>query len=166
MQTRVRKRLAEDGAHRPNLDERRRLAALTASIKSETLAERELIVTIATLWWWHRGPVDATCALARRGRRRFYNETERLVVRLAHDNPTWGQDAIRNRLAELGIVISDRTVSTILRRHCMPPASESGRRNDRSRFIAQWPRLAAINFAIFEVPDGARTRRYYQRISA
>src|ERR1017187_7604116 len=56
------------------------------------------------------------------GRPRVDEETERLVVRMAKENPTWGYDRIVGALANLGQRLSDQTVGNILRRHEIPPA--------------------------------------------
>src|ERR1700758_338243 len=56
------------------------------------------------------------------GRPRVDEETERLVVRMAKENPGWGYDRIVGALANLGHRLSDQTVGNILRRHDIPPA--------------------------------------------
>ncbi len=50
------------------------------------------------------------------GRPRVDEETERLVVRMAKENPTWGYDRIVGALANLGQRLSDQTVGNILGR--------------------------------------------------
>jgi putative transposase len=49
-------------------------------------------------------------------------EIERLVVRMAKENPSWGYDRIVGALANLGHRLSDQTVGNILRRHGLSPA--------------------------------------------
>jgi putative transposase len=49
-------------------------------------------------------------------------ETERLVVRMARENPSWGYDRIVGALANLGHRLSDQTVGNIFRRHGISPA--------------------------------------------
>jgi hypothetical protein len=56
------------------------------------------------------------------GRPRVDEETERLVVRMAKENPGWGHDRIVGAMANLGLRLSDQTVGNILRRHDIPPA--------------------------------------------
>src|SRR6202049_2050942 len=56
------------------------------------------------------------------GRPRVDEETERLVVRMAKENPGWGYDRIVGAMANLGHRLSDQTVSNILRRRGLSPA--------------------------------------------
>ena len=56
------------------------------------------------------------------GRPRVAEEIERLVVRMAKENPSWGYDRIVGALANLGHRLSDQTVGNILRRHGLSPA--------------------------------------------
>ena len=56
------------------------------------------------------------------GRPRVDEETERLLVQMAKENPTWGYDRIVGALANLGQRLSDQTAGNILRRHGVPPA--------------------------------------------
>jgi putative transposase len=51
-------------------------------------------------------------------------ESERLVVRMARENPRWGYDRIVGAMANLGYKLSDQTVGNILRRHDIPPAPQ------------------------------------------
>jgi transposase len=56
------------------------------------------------------------------GRPKVDQETERLVVQMARENPSWGYDRIVGALANLGHRLSDQTVGNILRRHGISPA--------------------------------------------
>jgi len=56
------------------------------------------------------------------GRPRVAEEIERLVVRMANENPSWGYDRIVGALANLGHRLSDQTVGNVLRRHGISPA--------------------------------------------
>ena len=56
------------------------------------------------------------------GRPRIAEEIERLVVRMAKENPSWGYDRIVGALANLGHRLADQTVGNILRRHGLSPA--------------------------------------------
>ena len=49
-------------------------------------------------------------------------EIERLVVRMAKENPSWGYDRIVGALKNLGQKVSAQTVGNILRRHGLSPA--------------------------------------------
>jgi putative transposase len=55
------------------------------------------------------------------GRPKVDQETERLVVQMARENPSWGYDRIVGALANLGHRLSDQTVGN-LRRHGISPA--------------------------------------------
>lgn len=54
-------------------------------------------------------------------------EIERLVVRMARENPSWGYDRIVGAMANLGYKVSDQTIGNILKRHDIPPAPKRKR---------------------------------------
>jgi len=54
------------------------------------------------------------------GRPKIDPELEALVVRMAHENRSWGYDRIVGALANLGHTLSDQTVGNILKRHGLP----------------------------------------------
>ena len=56
------------------------------------------------------------------GRPKVDQETERLVLQMARENPSWGYDRIVGALANLGHRLSDQTVGNVLRRHGISPA--------------------------------------------
>ena len=56
------------------------------------------------------------------GRPKVDQETERLVVKMARENPSWGYDRIVGALANLGHRLSDQTVGNVLCRHGISPA--------------------------------------------
>ena len=55
------------------------------------------------------------------GRPRTAQEVERLIIRLAGENRSWGNGKIQGELAKLGFIISDETVGDILEKHGIPP---------------------------------------------
>jgi hypothetical protein len=69
------------------------------------------------------------------GRPRVAEEIERLVVRMANENPSWGYDRIVGALANLGHRLSDQTVGNILRRHGLSPAPKRKRTVSWKDFI-------------------------------
>ena len=75
---------------------------------------------------WYRKLVakqfDGSRFRQRVGRPRVAEEIERLVVRMAKENPSWGYDRIVGALANLGYRLSDQTVGNLLRRHGLSPA--------------------------------------------
>ena len=74
-----------------------------------------------TILGWYRKLIakkfDGSRFRQRVGRPRIAEEIERLVVRMAKENPSWGYDRIVGALANLGYRLSDQTVGNILRRH-------------------------------------------------
>jgi len=62
-------------------------------------------------------------------------ESERLVVRMARENPRWGYDRIVGAMANLGYKLSDQTVRNILRRHDIPPAPQRKQAGSWKDFI-------------------------------
>jgi putative transposase len=56
------------------------------------------------------------------GRPKVDQETERLVVQMARENPSWGYDRIVGALANPGNRLSDQMVGNVLRRHGISPA--------------------------------------------
>jgi len=69
------------------------------------------------------------------GRPSMDEEIERLVVRIARENPSWGYDRIVGAMANLGHKISDETVGNILRRHDIPPAPKRKQTTTGKDFI-------------------------------
>src|SRR5215475_10817721 len=79
-----------------------------------------------TILGWYRKLIakkfDGSRFRRRVGRPRVAEELERLVVRMANENPSWGYDRIVGALANLDYRLSDQTVGNILRRHGLSPA--------------------------------------------
>src|SRR5579871_6536453 len=85
------------------------------------------IVQPETVLKWHRELVRRKWTfqrVSRGGRPRTAHDLEQLVVRLARENPDWGNARIEGELTKLGFVLSDETVATILKRRSIPPAPE------------------------------------------
>ena len=73
------------------------------------------------------------------GRPPVEEEIERLVVRMARENPSWGYDRIVGAMANLGHKVSDQTIGNILKRHDIPPApSENKRRVGKISSALTW----------------------------
>src|SRR5207245_8717318 len=86
------------------------------------------------------------------GRPRVDEETERLVVRMAKENPSWGYDRIVGAMANLGHKLSDQTVGNILARHDIPPAPKRKQMTSWKDFIrAHLGVLAGTDFFTVEV---------------
>jgi putative transposase len=68
------------------------------------------------------------------GRPKVDQKTERLVVQMARENPSWGYDRIVGALGNLGHSLSNRTVGNVLRRRGISPAPK------RKQSISAQPR--------------------------
>jgi putative transposase len=77
-----------------------------------------------TLLQWHRRLVAGawTYPHRRTGRPPLDQEVQRLVVRVARENPRWGYQRIKGELLRLGVRISATAIRTTLRRHGLDPA--------------------------------------------
>jgi putative transposase len=123
LRAQVQGRLLLSGAEKATLAEiayrlgRKALEGLAAVAKPDTLLA------------WYRMLIahkfDGSKCRQTRGRPRVEEESERLVVRMARENPSWGYDRIVGAMANLGYQLSDQTVGNILRRHDIPPAPQA-----------------------------------------
>jgi hypothetical protein len=108
--------------------ERKTLAEIGQQLGRPALAEVATIAKPDTILAWHRTFATQTCNCSPQrkapGRPKINQELEALVVRLAHENRSWGYDRIVGALANLGYTISDQTVGNILKCHGIPPAPE------------------------------------------
>jgi hypothetical protein len=79
-------------------------------------------------------------------------EIERLIVRMATDNPGWGYTRIQGALINLGVKVGRGTIRRIFKDHLIEPAPTRGRRISWSTFLkAHWRGLAASDFFTVEV---------------
>jgi len=144
-------------------DQRRRLAAKAKGLGRKVLAELGTIVTPETLLAWHRRLIAQKYDGSTRrgpGRPRKAAEIERLVVRMAKENRTWGYRRIQGALANLGHNVGRGTIADILARHGIEPAPERARKTTWKEFLKQhWDLLVAADFFTIE----AWTRRGLQR---
>ncbi|WP_316769295.1 integrase, partial [Streptomyces sasae] len=104
------------------------LAGLLHHIPRQKLRQLPLLVRPDTIMRWHRNLLKrrhaATCVPKRRGRPPTVRSIRALVLRLAHENSSWGYRRIHGELAAPGIKIAASTVWEILREHGIPPAPE------------------------------------------
>jgi putative transposase len=144
--------------------ERARMARLANEIDKQVLSLAETIVTPQTMHRWYRQLIARKYdGSAKRGRPRVDRDTEDLIVQLAQENPSWGEVAISDRLKNLHIEVSPRTVGRILQRNGIPPSSERLRTGDWDRFLkTNWPDIAAMDFTTIEVlqSDGHLVRHH------
>src|SRR5256884_8478240 len=104
--------------------ERKTLAEIGQKLGKQALKEVAKIVKPDTILGWHRQLVaqkfDGSTHRKGPGRPTIDQELEALVVRIAHENRSWGYDRIVGALANLGYTVSDQTVGNILKRHGLP----------------------------------------------
>jgi putative transposase len=136
--------------------ERKTLAELGQKLGKQALAEVAKIVKPDTILAWHRRRIaqkfDGSKERKALGRPKIDQELEALVVRMAHENRSWGYDRIVGALANLGYVISDQTVGNILKRHGLPAAPERQTTTTWKEFIrTHLDVLVATDFFTAEV---------------
>lgn len=119
--------------------DRQALAELGQKLGRKALEEIATVAKPDTILAWHRqcpSPSSDVSQLPKSvGRPRIAQEIEDLVVRIARENRSWGDDRIVGALANLGYTISDQTVGNILKRHGIPPAPERRKTISWSEFI-------------------------------
>ncbi len=119
-----------------------------------------------TILGWYRKLVarkfDGSKARRGAGRPRTDSALERLIVKMARENPGWGYDRIVGALANLGHEISDQTVGNILKRQGMPAAPERKHTTSWSEFIrAHLAVLAGTDFFSVEILTLRGLATYY-----
>src|SRR5215468_2929267 len=107
-------------------EEKTTLAEIAHRLRRKALEEVAGAAQPDTILGWYRRLIankfDGSRFRKRVGRPRVAEEIERLVVRMANENPSWGYDRIVGALANLGHRLSVQTVGNILRRHGLSPA--------------------------------------------
>jgi putative transposase len=146
--------------------ERKTLAELGQKLGKQALAEVATVVKPDTILGWHRKFVaqkfDGSKQRKAPGRPMIDQEVEALVVRMAHENRSWGYDRIVGALANLGYTVSDQTVGNILKRHGIPPAPERKTTTTWKEFIrTHMDVLVATDFFTAEVWTKAGLVTYY-----
>ncbi len=93
------------------------------------------------------------------GRPKVDQETERMVVKMARENPSWGYDRI---VANLGHRLSDQTVGNALRRHGISPAPKRKQTVSWKNFIrSHRDALVGMDFFTTEVLTLKGLTTYY-----
>src|SRR6266478_6596595 len=136
--------------------ERQTLAAIGQKLGKQALQEVAKIVKPDTILGGHRQLVaqkfDGSKHRKGPGRPTVDQELEALVVRIAHENRSWGYDRIVGALANLGYTVSAQTVGNILKRHGLPPAPERKTTTTWKEFIrTHMDVLVATDFFTAEV---------------
>ncbi len=144
--------------------QRRRLARKAKKVGRRGLGEIETLVTPDTLLRWHRRLIakkyDGSRA-RRPGRPKTAAEIERLILRMAGDNPGWGYTRIRGALGNLGHEIGRNTIKRILVEHGIDPAPLRRKGMSWGTFLkAHWGAIAAADFFSVEGLTRAGWVRY------
>jgi hypothetical protein len=116
------------------------------------LREIATIVTPDTLLRWHRQLVARKWTYARTSssRREVLKEIQRLVVRMAGENPTWGYTRIQGALKNLGHRVGRSTIARILKARGVPPVPGCPT-SWRTFLRAHWGAIAGADFFTTEV---------------
>ena len=132
-------------------DDRRRLAARAYRVGRAALREIATIATPDTLLRWHRQLIARKWTCGRKaGRREVLLEIRRLVVRMAEENPTWGDTRIQGALKNVGHCVGRSTIRRILKAAGLPPVPQ--RPTSWQTFLkAHWGVIAAADFFTTEV---------------
>jgi putative transposase len=146
--------------------ERQSLAELGKKLGRQALEEIATSVKPDTILAWHRKLIaqkfDGSQQRNAPGRPPIDAALEALVVRLAQENRSWGDDRIVGALQHLGYTISDQTVGNILKRQGIPPAPERKKTTTWKEFIrTHMEVLAATDFFTSEVWTWGGLVTYY-----
>ena len=116
---------------RPALKERHRLFWVLLSRVWSGWRDAVLIVQPDTVVRWQKKAFKAywrrKSERAKRGRPPLDPEIRAIVLKMASANPLWGAPTIHGELLKLGIDISERTVSKLIRRRTRKPPSQTWR---------------------------------------
>ena len=110
---------------------------------------RDVPVTPATLLAWHRRLAAKKYDTSKRrkpGRPPTVPGIIRLVVRLANENPLWGDRRIHGELTKLGVRVAPSTVYEVLRAAGIGPAPRRSGPTWRQFLHAQAARVLAVDF--------------------
>jgi putative transposase len=147
-----------------NDDQRRRLAVRAKGLGRKLLAEVASLVTPDTLLAWHRKLIAQKYDghLKRRpGRPRNQEQLERLVIRMAEENRTWGYRRIQGAMSNLGHKLARSTIADILCRHGIEPAPQRRRKTSWKEFLAQhWELIVAADLFTVEVWTARELKRF------
>jgi hypothetical protein len=109
--------------------QRRRPAVKAKAVGRKRLFELDTLVTPDTLLRWHRQLIAKKydgSKTRRPGRPKTAVEIEKLIVRMARENPRWGYTRIRGALYNLGHEIGRNTIKRILLDNGFDPMRKRG----------------------------------------
>lgn len=146
--------------------ERKTLAEIGKQLGRKALEEVAQIVGPDTILRWYRKLVatkfDGSKKRVAPGRPRTKEEIEKLVLKMARENRTWGYRRIQGALRNLGIEVCAQTVGNILERHDLPPVPERKKGTTWKEFIqAHLDVLGACDFLTAEVLTAKGLLTYY-----
>jgi transposase InsO family protein len=135
--------------------QRRRLAVRAKAIGRKGLFEISTLVTPDTLLRWYRRLIakkyDGSGSRGS-GCPKTAIEIERIITRMARDNPRWGYTRIRGALRNLGHEIGRNTIKRILFENGIDPARFRSKGMSWKAFLgAHWGAIAATDFFSVEV---------------
>jgi putative transposase len=132
-------------------DERRRLAVHGHRLGRRRLRQVATIVTPDTILRWHRQLIARKWTyVSRPGRRDVLAEIQRLVVRMAGENPTWGYTRIQGAMKNVGHRVGRSTIARMLKAAGVPPVPE--RPTSWQTFLrTHWGAIAGVDFFTTEV---------------
>ena len=143
--------------------QRRRLARKAKSLGRRRLREISTLVKPDTLLRWYRELVAEKydgSSKRRPGRPRIEDEIQRLIVRMAIENPRWGYTRIRGALMNLGHAVGRNTIKRVLAENGIDPAG--CRPMTWKTFLrAHWGAIAATDFFTVEVVTWRGLVRYF-----
>jgi hypothetical protein len=143
-----------------SLADRALLAALLHRLPRQTLHRLRILVRPDTVLRWHRELLRRRHAAVSRprrpGRPRTIRSIRVLVVRLAHENPSWGYRRIHGELLVLGLAVAASTVWQILTDAGVDPAPQRGSSTWAQFLRSQAEVLLACDFFETVTLTGAR----------
>jgi putative transposase len=135
--------------------ERALLAQKAKAVGRKALLDLSTVVSPDTLMRWHRRLIVQKWNFIDRrgpGRPGIMRRISELILRMAHENPSWGYTRIQGALANLSHKVGRGTIANVLKRNGMEPAPERSKRTTWSTFLkAHWKVLTASDFLTVEV---------------
>ena len=137
------------------------MAVRAHQVGRATLREIATIATPDTLLRWHRQLIARKWTYATTpGRRGVMPEIQRLVVRMAAENPTWGYTRIQGALKNVGHRVGRSTIRRVLKAAGVPPVPQ--RPTSWDTFLkAHWGVIAGADFFTTEVWTWCGLVTYY-----